>query len=149
MKQVVLVRHIGSTRASENNFGRRYDADIDEKKKNQIDDVRSYLSETVPCKILSSPARRCLSTARVVYPTELVGIVPEFIPYHSGLFEKKEESWVRENYSKYYHSAFGDRFLQPKHGEESISDQYRRCKPAIIREFENADFELCIVVVVK
>ncbi|UFS58712.1 histidine phosphatase family protein [Subtercola endophyticus] len=145
--ELILVRHAASTRAQVGIWGRLYDAPLAEGFESQMALTRSkadlqFLSRD---RIISSPLRRCLETAAFIFPGTAPEVVPEFRAFHSGDFEAVSESFIQLNYPEYLDMTFRGRFLNPRHGEESIEAQVRRIARGLARVL--ADHDTTIVIV--
>ncbi|MEU0073925.1 histidine phosphatase family protein [Streptomyces sp. NPDC006332] len=143
--ELVLVRHATSMRSRVGIWGRLYDAPLVEGFEEQLAETRAALKSLEDPKVSSSPLSRCLETAAFVFPSKAVHIVGEFRAYHSGFFEEKTESFIREHNPEYMTLSYRDRFLRPHFDEESMEAQASRVKRGILRVLGEGDPILVIV----
>ncbi|MET9194574.1 histidine phosphatase family protein [Streptomyces olivaceus] len=143
--ELVLVRHATSMRSRVGIWGRLYDAPLIEGFEEQLAETRAALECLEEPKVSSSPLSRCLETAAFIFPQKAVHVVEEFRAYHSGFFEEKTESFIREHNPEYVSLSYRDRFLRPHFDEESMEAQASRVERGILRVLGAGDPILVIV----
>ena len=129
-----LLRHAASTREKLGRFGRRFDASLDPLRVRELDDAKGMIEDLRLDSLISSPLERCKQSLRYVCDSDCkFTIDPAFTAYHSGYFEDKTDKFVREFHPEYLQLSYGERFLKPIHGEESIAYQRARVAAGLFR----------------
>lgn len=107
---VVLIRH-GKTIGNEQGryVGSRTDESLSERGIKQLDEVRNQY-ETVCCRypvVYTGPMKRCMETARILFPDKTIAIAEHLREIDFGEFENKnyEELNGREDYQAWIDSG--------------------------------------------
>lgn len=145
--KLYLIRHAKSLRAKMGAFGRTVDVDIDQDFLSQCDEARSFLALRSFEAIATSPLARCRSTLKQIFGTDRrFTEISDFRAYHSGALEDKSEEFVIKMYPGYENLPYRDRFLRPKFGEESITEQairVRRGLNTLLEKCSGGDVCIC------
>ena len=121
MLKIIMLRHF----ATEGNLEKRYigatDEPLSEEGKNKLQEMKYPAVEGV----FTSPLKRCIETARLIYPNLSAVIEPKLVEYNFGTFENKNYDELREN--KDYQAWIDSGGLLPFPGGESIEAFKTRC----------------------
>lgn len=125
--KIILIRH-GKTKG---NLEKRYIGRTDE---SLCDAGRKELAEksVPPCDVLvSSPMKRCLETASILYPCKSPVICGDFRECDFGDFECR--NYIELSGDRYYQSWIDSGGVLPFPNGESTESFKRRCRDAFIR----------------
>ncbi len=132
--KLYLIRHGTSTRKAQGMWGRNFDAPLSKDHLLELDQSREIILSLAALTTFSSPLLRCRQSLEYVMQSKWpIQIIEEFRAYHSGQFENKTESFVKENFPHYLDLSYAQKFNNPKFDEESIAQQTLRVRRGLLR----------------
>lgn len=89
MPEIIFIRHGKTPGNEEKRYIGRSDESLSAEGIEEIRALRENLDDREPASLLSSPMKRCLETAKILYPEKKPVIVPDLREYDFGPFEGK------------------------------------------------------------
>lgn len=122
--KLVMIRH----GATPSNKEHRYLGRIDEGLSMEGKYILQAIKNTYPSidYLFTSPMKRCMQTARILYPKQEGLVIPEWVEMDFGDFEGKNYVELKEN--EYYQKWIDSNGTLPFPNGESREDFIERCK---------------------
>ena len=123
---IYLLRHGQTTASVEGRYIGHTDVPLSEEGEAQLRDMCDRYEYPQADVVLSSPLKRCLQTAQILYPDAEIIPMRELIEYNFGEFENKTAEEL-ENHPVFARWLAGEEDVDPPFGESSRDFQRRVC----------------------
>ena len=122
--KLVMIRHGATASNKEHRYLGRTDEGLSMEGKYILQAVKN----TYPSidYLFTSPMKRCMQTARILYPKQEILVIPEWVEMNFGDFEGKNYVELKEN--EYYQKWIDSNGTLPFPNGESREDFIERCK---------------------
>lgn len=130
--ELVMIRHGATSSNKEHRYLGRCDESLSPEGE---EGLRKWRKNYPPCdSVFSSPMKRCVETARILYPKQDILTIPEWEEMDFGDFEGKNYVELREN--AYYQKWIDSSGTLPFPNGESREDFIERCKQGVYKMIE-------------
>lgn len=122
--KLVMIRHGATPSNKEHRYLGRTDEGLSMEGERALQEAR----DTYPSVdyLFASPMKRCVQTARILYPQQEIFVIPEWMEMDFGDFEGKNYVELKEN--EYYQKWIDSNGTLPFPNGESREDFIERCK---------------------
>lgn len=122
--ELVMIRHGATTSNKEHRYIGRTDESLSVEGTKILQEARN--SYPIIDYLFTSPMKRCVETAKIIYPNKDIITISEWSEMDFGDFEGKNYAQLKEN--KYYQKWIDSDGTLPFPGGESREDFIERCK---------------------
>lgn len=102
------------------------DVELSEDGKKQLEEMKKELVFPPVEAVFTSPLKRCVQTAEILYPNNKPLIIDGLIEYNFGEFENKTAEQL-EKYEEFPHWLAGEKGVKPPYGESNEDFGKRVC----------------------
>lgn len=124
---IYLVRNGMTTEGNEGRYIGHTDVELSEEGEQQLRDMAERYEYPTPDVVFSSPLKRCIRTAQVLYPDADVIPMRDLIEYNFGEFEGRTAEEL-ENHPVFPRWLAGEKDVDPPFGESNRDFQIRVCE---------------------